>query len=145
MIGISIPMIFRGRKRVQTGNINNINSDPDNADPVITKYKIVIAIFFGILSGTMAKLFGISGTSPIIACLYILGYAVSIVVGTSVFIFLFNTVSGLFGHLMVGQFDLLLIVLLGADAALCKYVKPKLIPKVKIAALNEYMPRYSSP
>ena len=161
MIILAIPMIFSSRKRVQTGlgsindsntntydnsNINSISdSAPANANIVVTKDKIVIATLFGLLSGMMAGMFGVSGTPPVITGLYLLGYAAPVVVGTSVFVLLFNAVSGLFGHLIVGQFDLLLIILLGTGAALGAYVGPKLLSKMRITTLEKgYAPLFIS-
>ncbi|HTX78396.1 MAG TPA: sulfite exporter TauE/SafE family protein, partial [Longilinea sp.] len=103
----------------------------------LTTTKIVLGSFFGIISGIMAGLFGTSGTATIVAGLYILGLPVTMVVGTSVLVVLFNALSGFVGHLIVGQFDLSLFLFLGIGAVLGAFVGPKLLARINVQTLEK--------
>ncbi|UTB32479.1 MAG: sulfite exporter TauE/SafE family protein [Methanobacterium sp. ERen5] len=61
----------------------------------LTGPKRAIASLFGVASGLLAGVFGISGTPPIIAGLYSLDLPALMVVGTSVFVLIFNSLAGI--------------------------------------------------
>ena len=67
----------------------------------LTGPKRVIASFFGVASGLLAGVFGISGTPPIVAGLYSLGLPAAMVVGTSVFVLIFNSIAGIGGFYLL--------------------------------------------
>jgi len=139
MIILGISMVFSTRKRTEK------RMQVAQILPSFTWSRGAVGLIFGISSGMMAGLFGISGTPPVIAGLYILGFPAAVVVGTSVFVLLFNAVSGLLGHLMLGQFDLMLILLLGCGAAVGAFVGPKFLSKVKSSTLERvYGPLFIS-
>ena len=92
--------------------------------------KKVIASFFGVASGLMAGVFGISGTPPVIAGLYSLGLPAAMVVGTSVFVLIFNSVAGIGGFYLLGRLDLTLIILLGGGGAVGAFIGPVLLKKI---------------
>lgn len=96
----------------------------------LTGLKRVIASFFGVASGLLAGIFGISGTPPIIAGLYSLGLPAVMVVGTSVFVLIFNSIAGIGGFYMLGRLDLTLIILLGGGAAVGAFIGPFLLKKI---------------
>ena len=93
-------------------------------------YKTFLGSLFGIVSGTMAGLFGISGTPPVTAGLYIFRFPAVAVVGTSLFVLTFNAVSGLSGYYLLGQFNLTLIILLGGGGALGAFIAPHIVKKI---------------
>jgi uncharacterized membrane protein YfcA len=128
---LTIPMALTSRKRFK--NQGNEGTEP----PPLTNSKIILSSFFGILSGIMAGLFGTSGTASIVAGLYILGLPVTLVVGTSVMVVLFNVLSGFVGHLVVGQFDMLLFLLLGCGAVLGAFLGPRLLNKINVQLLEK--------
>ena len=105
--------------------------------PSLTTSKIILSSFFGIFSGIMAGLFGTSGTASIVAGLYILELPVTIVVGTSVLVVLFNAVSGFAGHMIVGQFNLSLVLLLGIGSVLGAFVGPRILAKINVQTLEK--------
>ena len=72
---------------------------------ILTGPKRIIASFFGVASGLLAGVFGISGTPPIIAGLYSLGLPAVMVVGTSVFVLIFNSIAGIGGFYLLGRLD----------------------------------------
>ena len=92
--------------------------------------KRVIASFFGVASGLLAGVFGISGTPPIVAGLYSLGLPAAMVVGTSVFVLIFNSIAGIGGFYLLGRLDLTLIILLGGGAAVGAFIGPLLLKKI---------------
>ena len=126
-----IPVLFRKKKKE--------NKHSDNLDDlkIINLKKASISSIFGLLSGIMAGLFGVSGTLPVIIGLYILGFPANMVIGTSVFVLFFNAISGLFGHLAVGHVNFILIILLGGSAAIGALVGPKLLKKIKTDVLDK--------
>ena len=96
----------------------------------LTGPKRIIASFFGVASGLMAGVFGISGTPPVIAGLYSLGLPAAMVVGTSVFVLIFNSVAGIGSFYLLGRLDLTLIILLGGGAAVGAFIGPVLLKKI---------------
>jgi len=133
IILLVIPILFR----VNNNNNNNNSEDKYDYLNVINFKKISISSFFGLLSGIMAGLFGVSGTPPVIAGLYKLRFPVRLVIGTSIFILFFNAVSGLLGHLVVGHINLTLIILLGGGAAVGARMGPDLLKKIKNDVLDK--------
>jgi uncharacterized membrane protein YfcA len=63
---------------------------PMKSTPRIGKRGGLIGIVFGAASGPMTGLVGLSGTPPTMAGLYLLGFPVATVVGTSVFVTIFS-------------------------------------------------------
>jgi len=60
------------------------------------------------------------------------------VIGTSVFVLIFNAISGLFGHLAVGHINFILIILLGGSAAIGALIGPYLLKKIKTGVLEKW-------
>ena len=96
----------------------------------LTGPRRVIASFFGVASGLLAGVFGISGTPPILAGLYSLGLPAAMVVGTSVFVLIFNSIAGIGGFYLLGRLDLTLIILLGGGSAVGAFIGPLLLKKI---------------
>jgi uncharacterized membrane protein YfcA len=96
----------------------------------LTSPKRIIASFFGVASGLLAGVFGISGTPPIVAGLYSLGLPAAMVVGTSVFVLIFNSIAGIGGFYLLGRLNLTLIILLGGGAAVGAFIGPLLLKKI---------------
>ena len=78
----------------------------------------------------MAGTFGISGTPPVTAGLYSLGLPAIMVVGTSVFVLIFNSVTGIGSYFLLGRLDITLIILLGGGAAVGAFLGPKMLKKI---------------
>ena len=96
----------------------------------LTGPKRAIASLFGVASGLLAGVFGISGTPPIIAGLYSLGLPALVVVGTSVFVLIFNSLAGIGGFYLLGRLNLTLIIMLGGGAAVGAFIGPLLLKKI---------------
>jgi len=131
MIILTIPMLFSTRRRGRS------DANTEEASPSLTWASKAMSAVFGILSGAMAGLFGVSGTPPVIAGLYIMGLPATMVVGTSVFVLLFNAISGLFGHLALGQINLMLTLFLALGAAAGAFLGPRFLGRIKTPTLEK--------
>ena len=122
-----IPML---RSLVQRHQKLKEKNEDKNETLTLTGPKRIIASFFGVASGLLAGVFGISGTPPIVAGLYSLGLPAAMVVGTSVFVLIFNSIAGIGGFFLLGRLDLTLIILLGGGAAVGAFIGPLLLKKI---------------
>jgi uncharacterized protein len=131
-IALTIPMIITNRKKSKKQDSELKQSQP------LTSKKYILSSFFGIISGIMAGLFGTSGTASIVAGLYIMELPVTIVVGTSVLIVLFNAITGFVSHLIIGgPFNLLLILFLSGGAGIGAFLGPRLLTKINLRTLEK--------
>jgi len=130
-----IPMIRnllqRRRKEKEEQNENKEKT------ATLTIYRKIIASFFGVASGILAGIFGISGTPPVIAGLYSLGLPAVMVIGTSVFVLIFNSVAGIGGYFLLGKLDIPLVLLLGSGAVVGAFLGPKLLKKINPKTLEK--------
>ena len=125
-----IPMIRSALKRRKNTDKCKKGDESKKEFTTLTGPKRVIASFFGVASGLMAGVFGISGTPPVTAGLYSLGLPAIMVVGTTVFVLIFNSIAGIGGYFLLGRLDLTLIILLGGGAAVGAFIGPKLLKKI---------------
>lgn len=128
---LTIPMVINAIKR------HKKSGEDTKKHSRLTGPKRAIGSLFGVLSGILAGLFGISGTPPVTAGLYILGLPAMVVVGTSIFVLIFNSISGVTGYFLLGQFDPMLIVLLGGGGAVGAFVAPKLLKRINEKTLEK--------
>jgi uncharacterized protein len=125
-----IPMVSSALKRRKNTDEGKKGDESKKEFARLTGPKRVIASFFGVASGLMAGVFGISGTPPVIAGLYSLGLPAVLVVGTSVFVLMFNSISGIVGYSLLGRLDLTLVILLGGGAVVGAFLGPILLKKI---------------
>ena len=97
----------------------------------LQKQQLPLILLFGLVSGTAAGLFGTSGTAPVLAALFMLHFPVKLVIGTSVLIVFVNALSGFGGHVLLGDTDLALILLLGSGAAAGAFIGPRLLAHIR--------------
>lgn len=130
-----IPMLrsFLKRRREQREEQN------DNKERIttLTGSKRIIASFFGVAGGLLAGIFGISGTPPVVAGLYSLGLPAILVVGTTVFVLIFNSAAGIGGYFLLGKLDIPLIILLGGGAVVGALIGPKLLKRMDPTTLEK--------
>ncbi|WP_231551398.1 hypothetical protein [Methanobacterium sp. SMA-27] len=60
-----------------------------------------------------------------------------LVVGTSVFVLIFNSVAGIGGYYLLGRSDLILIILLGGGSAIRAFLGPVLLKKIDPATFEK--------
>jgi uncharacterized protein len=125
-----IPMLQSALKRHKTINEDQIDKNVFKEFNKLSGLKRLIGSLFGFIGGIMTGVFGISGTPPVVAGLYSLGMPAILVVGTTVFILIFNSTAGIFGYFYVGKLDIPLIILLGSGAVIGAFIGPKLLKKI---------------
>ena len=130
-LALSIPMVLTGRNRLKN------RDNQKNISPSLTLSGVLLGVFFGFLSGIMAGLFGTSGTASIVGGLYIIGLPVTLIIGTSTLIVLFNAVFGFIGHLMVGHFDPTLLVLLTGGSIIGAFIGPRILTRLNVQRLEK--------
>ncbi|ADZ09685.1 protein of unknown function DUF81 [Methanobacterium lacus] len=118
----------------------NLSEDPDRETLKLTGPKRIFASLFGVAGGVLAGVFGLSGTPPISAGLYSLGLPTLMVVGTTVFVLVFNSLAGIGGYLFLGRFDVVLTVLLGGGAVVGSFLGPKLLEKAGKELVEKFIP-----
>lgn len=106
------------------------NGDESKKAITLTGFKRVLASFFGVASGLMAGVFGLSGTPPVSMGLYSLGLPAIMVVGTTIFVLIFNSITGIGSYFLLGRLDVPLIILLGSGAVVGALLGPKLLKKM---------------
>lgn len=106
----------------------------------LTGPKQIFASLFGVSGGVLAGVFGLSGTPPISAGLYSLGLPTIMVVGTTVFVLVFNSLAGIGGYLFLGRFDVVLTVLLGGGAVVGSFLGPRLLEKAGKDTIERVIP-----
>jgi hypothetical protein len=124
-------MAIEAYRRVRSASLSETKPRPR-----LARYKDPIGILFGAMSGFMSGLLGLSGLSFVVTGMYFLGYSASTVIGTSVFVLLFNTTAGLAGYVWLGQFDLTLILMLPIAASVGAFLAPKVLSRVKSSLLE---------
>ncbi|HTX60767.1 MAG TPA: sulfite exporter TauE/SafE family protein [Methanobacterium sp.] len=130
------PMLRSALKRRKTNYEVENHGNKENQTE-LKGFKKILASFFGIAGGIMAGVFGISGTPPVVAGLYSLGLPAILVVGTTVFILIFNSATGIVGYYLVGRLDIPLIILLGSGAVIGAFIGPKLLKKIDPKTLEK--------
>ncbi len=89
--------------------------------------KFASSSIYGILSGIVTGSFGTSGTAPVLAGLFAIRMPLKLVVGTSLLIAGFNTISALGAHFLVGMIDLTLVYLLTFGTMIGAFIGPKFL------------------
>lgn len=130
-LALIVPMVLTSKNRLKNPNNQKNTSQP------FTVSRVVLCVVFGLLSGIMAGLFGTSGTASIVAGLYVLDLPVTIIIGTSVLVVLFNALSGFAGHLIVGHFDLTLLLLLGSGSVIGGFIGPRILARLNVQKLEK--------
>jgi uncharacterized protein len=91
--------------------------------------------------GYWSGIFGLSGSPPVTAGLYSLGLTVLMVLGTTIFVLVFNSLAGIVGYFLLGRFDITLTLLLGSGAVLGAFLGPKaVLGRIDRMTLERFVP-----
>ena len=101
--------------------------------------KIFIPLF-GITGGILAGIFGLSGTPPIQLILLLLGYTATTIIGTTIFVLIFNSVGGIFGYGFLGRVNITLVLLLCSGTIIGAIIGPKIVEKTNEEILEIVIP-----
>lgn len=93
------------------------------------KHGAALAVIFGVLGGAMSGLVGISGSTPIVAGLTVLGCSALQTVGTSVMVLVGISVTGFLMHLGIGSVDWKLVGLLAAGTMTGAFIAPLVLKR----------------
>lgn len=93
------------------------------------RHGAALAVVFGVLGGVMSGLVGISGSTPIVAGLTVLGCSALQTVGTSVMVLVGISVTGFIMHLGIGSVDWKLGGLLAAGTMTGALIAPILLKR----------------
>jgi uncharacterized membrane protein YfcA len=100
----------------------------------------VKAVAYGFLGGAMSGLVGVSGTTPIVAGLVVLGCSALETVGTSVFVLVGISVTGFFMHLGLGNVEWRLVGLLVIGTMSGAFLGPMFLRQFNRAKLEKVLP-----
>ncbi len=98
------------------------------------------AIFYGFLGGFMSGMVGVSGTTPIIAGLTVLGCGGLETVGTSVFVLVGISMTGFLMHLGLGNVDWSLVASLILGTTLGAFLGPVVLQHLSRERLEKILP-----
>ena len=98
--------------------------------------------FFGLLAGIISGTFGTSGTAAIIAGLFALRLPVKLIIGTSLLVVLITSLFALAAHFMLGEIDILLLILLTLGSSFGSLVGPKTLSTINTEKIEKQI-RYS--
>ena len=103
----------------------------------LTSGKVAKGAVFGVAGGIISGAFGTSGSMPVLGGLMALQIPIRLVVGTSLMVVLVNTVSGLSGHLLLGEIDMTLVLLLTLGSIAGAALGPHLLTKVNFERVEK--------
>lgn len=110
--------------------IRKKNSAKANASVKPHKYAVPIAAAYGVLGGALSGLVGISGSTPIVAGLALLGCSALQTVGTSVMVLVGISVSGFLMHLGIGSVNWMLVGLLASGTMTGAFIAPIILKRL---------------
>lgn len=106
----------------------------------LTGYKKIVIPLFGVFGGILAGLFGLSGTPPIQLVLLLLGYNATTVIGTTIFVLIFNSIGGICSYGFLGRINLWIVGLLCLGTIIGAMIGPRILNKIDQDKLEVGMP-----
>lgn len=94
--------------------------------------KIATGSVYGFLAGIITATFGTSGATPTQAGMFAMRIPVKVVIGTSLMVVMFNTLSALGAHFLVGKIDLTQVYFLTAGTIIGALLGPRLLNGIRI-------------
>lgn len=102
-------------------------------------HKYWVIVIFGLLSGLMVGIVGLSGGGPIVSGLLILGIPMIKAVGTSIYVLVGTSIIGLLMHLSFGNVNWQYVALLLTGTLIGSYVGPKILTKFNPDTLDKVL------
>ncbi len=90
----------------------------------------VLIFLIGLVSGTSAGLFGVSGVVTLVVGFYLIGITPTLIVGTSIFVLLFKAVSGLAWHFTAAHVNWTIVVWLGTGTSIGGFLGPEVLARI---------------
>lgn len=131
LISLQILYPYIKKRKKHYGDGNEANS------PRLSR--ITKALAFGFIGGAMSGIVGLSGGSPVIAGLSVLGCSAMEMVGTSVFVLFAITVTGFLMHLGLGNINWPLVCLLLIGTVSGAVVGPLTLKKINKDLFSKFM------
>ncbi|MEA5009764.1 sulfite exporter TauE/SafE family protein [Clostridium tyrobutyricum] len=122
MLITAIILLFLGLQMLYQFFFGKSNTNEENNK----KWAIVI---FGLLSGLMVGVVGLSGGGSVVSGLLIGGVPMVAAVGTSIYILVGTSIIGLIMHLSVGTINWTYVVILLCGSLIGSYLGPKILSK----------------
>jgi uncharacterized membrane protein YfcA len=126
-----VPLIKKHKKQPDSKS----EDQPSRLQPS----KIIKALAYGFFGGVMSGLVGLSGGSPIIVGLSVLGCSAMEIVGTSVFVLLGVSMTGFAMHLGLGNIDWPLVGLLLIGTMSGAFVGPMVLKRINKKVIEKVM------
>ncbi len=117
----------------------HIGIDKTGKADKLNTLQIVKAIVYGLIGGAMSGVAGLSGGSPIIAGLSVLGCGAMEMVGTSVFVLCAVTITGFLMHLGLGNINWPLVGLLLTGTVSGAFIGPLLLKRINKKWFGKFM------
>ncbi len=115
-------------------------NDKQQEKKIYKKSDFFKAVFYWVLGGFFSGLVGISGTTPIVTGLIILGCDVLSVVGTSVFVLVGISIVGFLIHLGLGNVSWKLVFMLILGTSIGALIAPYILSKLNRDTVEKVLP-----
>lgn len=93
-------------------------------------FMAIMIFLIGMVSGTSAGLFGVSGVVTLIVGFYLIGIKPKVIVGTSIFILFFKALSGFLWHMKLAHVNWTIVLLLALGTSTGGFFGPWVLAKL---------------
>lgn len=138
-IQMLVPIIKKHKNQTSDNDKNQMSDNESPQGARLQPSRIIKALVYGFIGGLMSGLVGLSGGSPIIVGLSVLGCEAMEIVGTSVLVLLSISITGFLMHLSLGNVDWPLVGLLLIGTMSGAYVGPKVLKKIDKNLIGKIM------
>lgn len=140
LLVLAVQMIIAYRKKRKGKLKRATTTTTSTTKQNITMANTIKAVLYGFLGGAMSGLVGISGTTPIVAGLTVLGCGALETVGTSVFVLVGISLCGFAMHLGLGNVNWTLAGLLVIGTVSGAFLAPIILKRFSKEKLEQILP-----
>ncbi len=101
-------------------------------------------VAFGLLSGLMVGVVGLSGGGSVVSGLLIAGLPMITAVGTSIYILVGTSIIGLIMHLSIGNINWQYVIILLCGSLIGSYLGPEILSKFDKDVLEKYLKLFTA-